>query len=382
MKIAAYITEITFIFLVPVFILMLRNTKLVRFVGPIVICYAVGMTIGLLPIPLDKELSLSITELVIPVAIPLILFSANLKETKILAKKVIFSFLLLIISVVCISTILNYTFAKYNAYNSILAAMSMGLYTGGTPNLFSIGKALGANENLLFISNAADSIIGGAFYLFLITLAKPLFHKILGNNKNIAYKIGDKEIEPPTQEGINMVLPKGRKNIFTLILSVLLSVFIVGIGIALAYLFTGKLNVAIIMLTITTLGIACSFIKKIRNIKGTYFVGEYFILVFSIALIMSIDISAISGMFWNVLLFFGLATVFSALLHLLLSRIFKINEDITIITMTAGIYGPAFIAPVATAIKNEKLTVAGLICGILGYAIGTYLGLLAALIFM
>ena len=38
------------------------------------------------------------------------------------------------------------------------------------------------------------------------------------------------------------------------------------------------------MLALTTLGVAASFHPKVRNIKGTYDAGQYFILVFSLAL--------------------------------------------------------------------------------------------------
>ena len=44
-------------------------------------------------------------------------------------------------------------------------------------------------------------------------------------------------------------------------------------------------------------------------------------------------------------------------------------------TATAGIYGPAFIPAITKQIKNDALTVPGLICGSIGYAIGTFLGM-------
>ena len=46
-----------------------------------------------------------------------------------------------------------------------------------------------------------------------------------------------------------------------------------------------------------------------------------------------------------------------------------------IITSTAAIYGPAFIGPVANAIKNRDMIVPGITMGLLGYAIGNYIGI-------
>jgi uncharacterized membrane protein len=65
----------------------------------------------------------------------------------------------------------------------------------------------------------------------------------------------------------------------------------------------------------------------------------------------------------------------SILLHFILAAIFRIDRDTVIITSTAAIYGPAFIGPVANAIKNRDIIGLGITIGLLGYAIGTYLGM-------
>jgi len=62
-------------------------------------------------------------------------------------------------------------------------------------------------------------------------------------------------------------------------------------------------------------------------------------------------------------------------LHLLLARLFRIDRDTVMITSTAALYGPVFVAQVATVIGNKKLVLAGIALGLLGYAIGNYLGL-------
>jgi uncharacterized membrane protein len=52
------------------------------------------------------------------------------------------------------------------------------------------------------------------------------------------------------------------------------------------------------------------------------------------------------------------------------------------VTATAGIYGPAFIPAITKQIKNDALTVPGLICGSIGYAIGTLLGFALGMLFL
>lgn len=61
-------------------------------------------------------------------------------------------------------------------------------------------------------------------------------------------------------------------------------------------------------------------------------------------------------------------------LHVLFSKLFHIDADTVIITSTALICSPPFVPVVAGALKNREVIVSGLTVGIIGYAIGNYLG--------
>jgi uncharacterized membrane protein len=68
----------------------------------------------------------------------------------------------------------------------------------------------------------------------------------------------------------------------------------------------------------------------------------------------------------------------AVILHFALAAVFRIDTDTVIITSTAGIYGPAFIAPIAGVLKNREVLVSGLTTAMVGYALGNYLGLAVA----
>jgi len=65
-------------------------------------------------------------------------------------------------------------------------------------------------------------------------------------------------------------------------------------------------------------------------------------------------------------------------LHVLLSRLFKIDADTVMITSTALICSPPFVPVIAGAIKNKEIIISGLTVGIIGYAVGNYLGFFVA----
>ena len=68
----------------------------------------------------------------------------------------------------------------------------------------------------------------------------------------------------------------------------------------------------------------------------------------------------------------------SFVFHVILSKIFKVDADTTIIVTTALTMSPPFVPVVAQALKNRYVIISGLIIGIIGYAIGNYLGVFLA----
>jgi uncharacterized membrane protein len=81
-------------------------------------------------------------------------------------------------------------------------------------------------------------------------------------------------------------------------------------------------------------------------------------------------------------LFWFVASVIAGtfIFHVLLSAMFKIDTDTTIITATALICSPPFVPVIAGVLKNKQIIISGLTVGIVGYAIGNYLGILLAAI--
>jgi uncharacterized membrane protein len=101
----------------------------------------------------------------------------------------------------------------------------------------------------------------------------------------------------------------------------------------------------------------------------------YFVLVFSFTVASMADLSVIFSIgFLGLFGYISYAYFGSLLLHLLLSKIFKVNADDFLITTTAFVFSPPFVPVVAGALKNKDVIITGITVGILGYIIGNYLG--------
>ena len=96
--------------------------------------------------------------------------------------------------------------------------------------------------------------------------------------------------------------------------------------------------------------------------------------MFSVGMGLCFDFSAVSSslVLLGMLLIIQFGTV---LLHIIMAKIWGIDYHTMMITSTAGVFGPAFIIPVANVLHNDEIILPGILCGILGYTLGNYLGI-------
>ena len=150
------------------------------------------------------------------------------------------------------------------------------------------------------------------------------------------------------------------------------------VGAGLSLLITGKLNELVIIMTITTLAIAASFSEKVRNLPKTFELGMIFILVFSIVVASQFNINNIQASAFTLLYFVLYVMLVSVLLHLLFCRFGKISGDLFTVAHVGLLCSPPFIPPVVGAMGNRKVLISGIVIGLVGYAVGTYLGIAVA----
>jgi len=153
-----------------------------------------------------------------------------------------------------------------------------------------------------------------------------------------------------------------------------LSILIFAVGGILSLLVSKEQQVVVVILVITSLSIIASTFSTINKVDKTFESGMYLILIFSIVVASMADISRFAGLTPGLFGYITLAVFGSLFLQSILAKFFKIDADTTIITSTALVCSPPFVPVVAAAIGNKKVILSGITIGIIGYAIGNYLG--------
>ena len=316
-----------------------------------------------------------LVSIIVPLSFPLLLFSLNIRRWLRFAKEGFISMILALISVIAIVSSGYFIFKNVVPDCWKVAGMLVGVYTGGTPNLVSLKVALGVDPNLFVMTSTYDMIVGAITIIFFITIGPRIFRAILPPFKHHGEtEVTDEMIkEAESFEDFSGMLRKGRILPLLMAFGIALLIFIASFGISLLLPMVSQM--VVVILSITTLGIMGSLINRINKIEKSFQLGMYFILVFSFAVASMADLRVVFSIgFLGLFAYISYAYFGTLILHILLSKIFKVNADDFLITTTAFVFSPPFVPVVAGALKNKDVIITGITVGIIGYVIGNYLG--------
>ena len=363
-----FIILTVFYLTIPFIIYFLVNKyDIFRKTGSIFLAYIIGIlsgNLGLIPEGL-YNFQETFSGVSVLMAIPLLLFTVKLRELLHTTGPVLKCFAggLIAVIITVASGYLIWGDMQPNMWKT--SGMLVGVYTGGTPNLASIQTALDVAPEHFVLLNTYDMLLSSIYLLFLFTLGKRLFTKWLGKSKQQNNSIEDNPLN----------LKKTFKGYMS---SIIIALIIVAISAGTSLLLYSKVNMLYVILVITTLSLLLSLIPKINRNGSSSDAGMYFILVFSVAVASMADISRFQEVAPFLLRYLAWVVFGSLLLHLLWCRIFKLKGDLMMITSVALICSPPFVPVIAGQINNKNLILGGLTVGLIGYAIGNYLGITMA----
>lgn len=368
------IAWLLFFILTPWVILFLeRRVSFLNRLGPVVLCYIAGVIMANTGIitPALEPLQNQVVEASIALALPLLFFSIDIKSWVQMAGKSALSILFALVAVIISVTASFLIFGQAVGDESWkVGGMLIGCYTGGTPNLAAIGTALAVDPTLYITTHTADFVVGAIFLLLAITVLKPLLLHIMPDG---AVTSGGEEGESG-DFSIRFNL-KGWSEWGRLGLMFLLSAVIVGVSLGAGQLLPKGGRTAGIILLITTLGVLASLVKPVRETRGTFSLGYYIILVFSVAVSSLANLFKLMNTGPSIVGFVALSVFGAVLIHSILSALARIDTDTHIITSIALVMSPPFVPMVAASLKNRQIMITGIMAGVIGWVIGNYAGI-------
>ena len=381
---------ILFYLLAPAGVIWLcRRSRPLARIGTILLMYILGVLAGnLLIYPFEGAAQAlfpvqdALSSITIPLAMPLILFACNFKDWP--ARKALVSLLCGIVAVAGMAVAGFFLFgSRIGAEAPAVAGMAVGVYTGGTPNLAAVKMMLGADEATYLLVNSFDLIVSFLYLTFLMAVGIRLARRVL------PFGAANGNPDPADAPAAGGAMSRDEAGMYRDVFSrahragtlkaLGLAVLITGIGLGLSWLTTGGINMIVLILTLTTLSIGASFLPAVRSWEKSYDAGMYLVLIFSLVVASMVDIRSIDLQSGIWLLTYVAFVIFGSLLvQILLCRLFRVDADTAVITSVAMINSPLFVPMIAESMKNRRIIITGITVGIIGYAVGNYLGVLVA----
>ena len=390
---------IIFFLLAPAGVLRLcRQYPALGKVGPVLILYIIGILVGNIFHPSGMaQIQEILSSTMVPLAIPLMLFSCTFRRSGTRSQ------LLALLSgmfAVTAAVIAGYLLFGHGLEDGPkVGGMLTGVYTGGTINLASLQVMLDVPEETFVLLNSFDMAVSFLYITFLLSFGIRLFRRWLPTDPLPDDQPDTTSAQPGNPAQLNSSIPDDQpaqpdspvsannpfRGLFTrqglrdagFLLAI--DALIIGVSAGLGLLAGDGAFMTVLILALTTLGIAASFWKPLKRRRHGYDIGMYFIYVFSVVVASMADLRnlSISGSV-GLLGYLAFVIFGSLILQVLLARLLRIDADTMTVSSVAYICSPPFIPMMAAAMKNRRVLAGGLAVGVVGYAAGNYLGFLIA----
>ena len=254
-----------------------------------------------------------------------------------------------------------------------------GMYTGGTLNAAALQTIFNIKGETYVLINSYDIIISFVYLVFLFTCGIKFFRRLYGQKAAVVANNGDDIMAVDSAESVENPYMKilSRAGMKQLAVIAPITILLVAVSAGVALLLPGEWFMIIFILLLTTLGVVCSFNRKIRSLDLSYYAGMYLIYIFSMVIASMADFSNLNladGV--NQLAFMVIAVFLSLTLHAIFCRLMRVDADSMVISSVAFINSPPFVPMVVAVMKNKSVLVTGLAAGVVGYAAGNHLGVL------
>ena len=322
-----------------------------------------------------------VSEISIALALPLLLFSIDVKGALNMAGDTLKGMLLALLSVIVMSTAGAIIFADQVEKVWQVAGMSVGAYTGGGPNMAAIKTAIDGDESIFVTMVTYDILFSAMYLIFVMAVGQKVFGLFLRayQHKNDAGEIDYAGMEHMADETANAYKKLSDVKLLPQTISALLcSGVVVGLSLGIAALLPESMKSSGTIISITSLGLAASFIPKVRALANSFQLGMYLILIFCFTMGTMTDTNILTNLDASLAAYISFILIGSLVMQAILCKLLKVDTDTFLITSSAAIMSVPFIPVIAGALKNREILLPGFAAAIVGYAVGNYLGIIVA----
>lgn len=338
-------------------------------------------------IPTSSPVYDTVWDFIVPLSIPLLLFSSNILKIWKESRRLLFIFMIASVGTMIGTVVAFLTLNQWIPYLSKIGAMMTGSYIGGGVNFAALSSKFQTPGDMVSSTVVADNSVMALYFILLIAIpSMPWIKKYFTTN----YKA---ETTPETQQSFWQ--PK-KIQLLDIAFSMASAIALVAISFKIAELiqlwvpksnliltiivsFFGDSYLLLTTLTLIVVAIWGDFFEKLAGASeiGTFLIYIFFVVIGTPASFVTIITTApLLFVFVIIILIFNLG------LSLILGKLFKFKIEEILLASNATAGGPTTAAALAIGKGWSGLVGPILIIGTLGYVIGNYAGIMMYQLFI
>ncbi|MFW5643523.1 MAG: DUF819 family protein, partial [Alkalispirochaeta sp.] len=382
-----------------------------RKINPIIIAYAFGLLLSLIIPHTEAVASVqdTVSTVTVIISIPLMLLVVDLRSWAQAGARALVSLGLAVVAVMTATFVAHLVFRDALDASATVGALLVGVYTGGTPNLAALRLALGVENSLYLTVHTVDLFVSAAYILLVLVCGRWFVRRFSANGIVMGFdrsgrrdrsevfegssrrdrSFGDDRSDEANEDrspsrairtGSTASFPIGtvpeeevdfrfliaRGNRLDTLLSLGIAVVIVALSAGASFLVPPENRTVVTILLLTTFALAATLLPGVRERTGSFRLGEFFILIFSVTVGSMADISRIIATSPVVIGYMSIVVFGSLLVHFVLIRLFRIDPGTFLVTSISAICSPPFVGMLAPIVRDPRVIAAGITTGIVG----------------
>ena len=342
--------------------------------GPIIGLLAAATLSNVGIIPVESPVYDQVWDIVVPLAIPMLLFTCDLKQIWKESGRLLMIFLISSVGTI-LGALVGYAFlGKMIPVLNHIAGMMVGSYIGGGVNFVAVASAVDIPKELISAATVADNLLMVFYFLILLMIPSMAFFKKHFKSAYSTEKLEDsKEFQSKTVVTLQDIAFVFAIAVVIVTVSFSLSKGISTLGENSVVQFISNKYLILTTLTVAASTIFSSFFKKIH---GANEIGTFLIYLFFVVIGIPASIEAIIAKSPLLLVFCAIMVFVNMFVTFLGAKVFGFTIEEAILASNANIGGPTTAAAMAVSKGWHRFVAPTMLVGTLGYILGTYIGIL------
>lgn len=301
----------------------------------------------------------------VSLAIPLLLFKADLRKIIKESGKVMITFLVASAATV-IAAVVGYFLMNLGEIGPKVAGVYTGGYIGGAVNFLAVSQVVEMSEAEFTTAISASSIV--SIIALMILIAIPSVKWIV---KFLPISFGD-TMEEHEKKAMQEE-QRSRVRLRHISGALALSFSICAVSAAIGE-FIGQPQYNILFVTILTIVVANLFPKAMDELEGEFELGMIFMYLFFAMVGSSTNFTGFASSAMMLFVYGMFIIVVHIAIVLAMARLMKVDLAEAVVASGAALVGPAVTAAIAISQGWRTLVTPAIMVGIFGYVIGTFIG--------